>query len=427
MNFIPLVLLALTLFFIGALYYCFHRQAKRQYTRSQPSPGCKARRTHYAIVPLVILGSLAALFMITLIAYCAYIQTAGGSDTPTPETPPPVPEESQPADPFDTSQPLKSTSELFPDFHLSAMTDSKLLELSDKMIQGESLTFDLISEAEEQFKIFLAKSSHPASFFPYYNGLEEYFPAGDEVVYTFDDVVNRDQCNAQLRGAGTRLEDAKNGSSIDKEQIVKSGHQMAVRALDAMGFTKYPNMQKDIEVEPETESQQKWHIWLYAEIFLPSQLNSYIYSLPDDTTSYSPDDVASNLPDDTTSYKWHYSFGKMFDYLGGIADSEKLRAEMYFSSSVFLHHTYELMEEGGFQISFKDNDHKIWELYVEMLYRVAARGEGTAMEDFFKEIQRVEDTILAQPFPEEILDSMSQTLNTLKLYTDWRDNHNEQD
>lgn len=405
MNFIPLVLLALTLLFIGALYICFHCQAKRQRVRNQSSPGHRARRAHYSIVPLVMLGGLAAFFMITLIAYCGYIQITEGGDTPVSESLSPAPEESQPADPYTTSQPIKSVSELFPDFHLSAIVDSKLLELSDLMIQGEPLTFDLIADAEARFKVFLATYSHPAVFFPYYAGLADFFPAGDELTYAFDDVENREQCNAQLRGAGTLLKEAKNDSSIDKEQIVQSSQQMAIRALDAMGFTKYPGMQTGVEVEPETESQQKWHIWLYAEIFLPSQLNSYIYS----------------LPDDITSYKWYYSISKMFDYLGGIADGKELTAEMYFSSAVFLHHTYELVEEGGFQVSFKNNDHKKWELYVEMLYRVATRGEPSAMEGFFLEIQRVEDTISVQPFPKEILNSMSKTIDTLELYTDWRD------
>lgn len=404
MNFIPLIILVLTLLAIAAFYCCYRHQTKRQYARRQNRPSHRARRIHYSIAPLAILGGLSILFMLSLIAYCSYAQFHDSGDPSPPATATPAPEESQPVDPGTTSQPIKSVSELFPDFHLSMMEDSELLKLSGQMIQGDALTFDLISDAEEQFKVFLATKSHPISFFPYYNGLENYFPAGGKVTYAFDDVVNREQCNAQLRGAGERLDEAKNGSSIDSAQIVKASHQMAVRALDAMGFTKYPEKQAEIEIEPETNSQKKWHIWLYAEIFLPSQLNSYIY----------------DQSNDTDSYAWYYSFAQVFDYLGGIADNKELEVEMYFSSAVFLHRTFKLMEENNFQVTFEDNDHKKWELYVEMLYRVAARGEPSDREDFFQEIQRVENAVSAQPFSEEIQSSMAKTLNTLDLYTEWR-------
>lgn len=405
MDFIPIILLVLTLLAIAAFCCNYHYQTKRQHERSQPQSDRKARRAHYAIAPLVTSGVLFVFFMGTLIAYCAYAQTKG-SRAPLPsEAPSSAPEESQPAGPSSTSQPLKSASELCSDFRLSTRKDSELLKLSNEMIQENTLTFDLISDAEERFKVFLATKSHPVSFFTYYDDLADYFPAGDEVTYAFDDVVNRDQCDAQLRGAGEKLGEAKNDKNMDKETIiVQRSHQMAIRALDAMGFTKYPGMQTEVEVEYETTSQQQQYIWLYAEIFFPSQLNSYIYGQSDDTDSYS----------------WYYSFAQLFDYLGGIADSKELEVEMYFSSAVFLHHTYELIEEGGFQVSCEKNDHKKWELYVEMLYRVAVRGEDSDREGFFQEIQRVENAISAQPFPEEVHDSMTEVLNKLELYTEWR-------
>lgn len=405
MNFIPIILILLTFSAIIGLYICYRRQVKHQSERTQFQSGHRTRRAHHSTAPLVALGGLVVVLMATLIAYCAYAQILDDEAPAPSEASSPVSEESQPDDLVATSRPIKSVSELFPDFRLSTMTDSELLKLSDLMIDGESLTFDLIFDARERFKVFLETISHPASFFPYYNGLADYFPDGDEVIYTFSNVENREQCDAQLRGAGQRLEEAKNGSSMNGGQIAKPSYQMAIRALDAMGFTKYTGKQTGVDVEAGRESQQEWSIWLYAEIFLPSQLNSYIYG-------------QSN---NAGSYVWYYSFGQVYDYLGGIADNEELEMEMYFCSAVFLHETFWAMEEGGFQVSFENKDHKKWELYVEMLYRVATRSEASVRDAFFQEIQRVENIIRDQQFPEEIHSSMARTIETLVLYTEWRE------
>lgn len=164
-----------------------------------------------------------------------------------------------------------------------------------------------------------------------------------------------------------------------------------------MGFTKYQD-------NGDSQSQQKKYIWLYAEIFLPSQLNNYIY----------------HFPDNIISFNWYYRMGQAFDYLGGIADDEKMELEFYFVSAVFLHCSCEMIAEQGFQVSFESCDNKKWELYVEMLYRVAIRVDPSQKTEFFKEIQRMEEEILSQPFPQEIIDSMSDTLSSLKDYKSWR-------
>lgn len=397
MNFLLLVLLGVTLLSIW-VFYCSlrHILSKRREAYVRLAQGKRPRKFHYSITRLVMLGVLAVGSTVTLSAYCGHTLASEYRTFSSSEK-------------FDSSselveyvgvpavtQPLKSTKELFPEFRLSDVESSNLFVLTNLMVLDDSITFSLISEAEYRFEEFLERYTHPVAFFQYYENLNDFFPDGDRVKYAFDNVENREDCNDQLRGAGEQLSQAK--IRKDNAKIASCSHRLAIRSLDAMGFTKYQD-------NGDKQSQQKRYIWLYAEIFLPSQLNSYIYSFPDN-------DIFFN---------WYYRMGQVFDYLGGVADDEDMKLKLYFVSAVFLHCSCKMIAEQDFQVSFEACDNKKWELYVEMLYRVAIRVESSKKTEFFQEIQRIEEEILSQPFPQEVLESMSDTLNSMKAYQSWRE------
>lgn len=314
--------------------------------------------------------------------------------SPTPTESIPLPVDPDPV--FPTTPPISNEEELSLSFRLSGVENSIMLTLDKELIGNASINVgQLAAASDRQLVAYIAQYCHPTSFFPFYPTLNAYFPTGEEIDYSFDSVSSLDECNAQLRGIGERLERYKNIGAL--EWMGETCHHLAIRSRDAMNFAKYHEM----------ENQQNRSIWLYSEISFSALINEYIY----------------NQPSGLALSDWYYRTAQVFDYLGGIADTEELELRMYFLSAVFLRCSYETLKEQGLQVYSNAYDYEIWNLYVEMLYRVAICVDSTETEGFYLEIQQVETTILEQALPDTVITHTTKILNSLALYQEWRAHH----
>lgn len=177
MNFLPLVFWGFTLLSIGL----FHRSlgrilAKRRKEHIRLTQGRRPRRFHYSIVRLVLLGVLAVGSTSTLVAYCSYTLLTEHRIFSLSEESDPHSEKAKNIGSPNVTQPLKSTKELFPEFHLSEVKNSKLFVLTNLMIKGDPITFSLVSDAKYRFEEFLERNTHPVTFFQYYKNVNDFFP-----------------------------------------------------------------------------------------------------------------------------------------------------------------------------------------------------------------------------------------------------------
>lgn len=291
-----------------------------------------------------------------------------------------------------TSSPINSEQELFPAFRLSEVEGSKILALDQTLLNGAAIHADqLIAISDNGFDNYIASYCSSVKFFPFYENLATHFPAGKEVNYLFASVSSLNECLAQLRGAGARLAQHKEANA--RSEIARDAHHLAIRAGDAMNFSKAQG------------SDNQEQIWLYAEIAVPALLNEYIHLKPE----------GLSLAD------WYYRIAQVFDYLGGIADTEELELRMYFLSAVFLRQSYQALKELQFPTNAEGKHYvsDVWNLYLEMLYRVATRVDPATAEGFYREIKQVEADLSTATLPDYVKSHTITILNNFKLYQKW--------
>lgn len=347
----------------------------------------------FVITPIIIV--LAPLLAVSASGYYFVLSCNEviESRTAAPD-PPALGSASQPPEPdFQTSPPITKEEDLSLAFRLSAVENSLMLALGKQLIGSAEIDREqLAAAADGQLDRFIAQYSQSDSFFPFYPNLADYFPSGESVNDSFDSVGSLEECDAQLRSAGGRLERRRAAGLW--EQMGEICHQLAIRSRDALNFTKYQT----------TRSQKDQSIWLYSEISFAALLNEYIYTRPEGIT----------LSD------WYYRMAQVYDYLGGIADTEELELRMYFLSAVFLRSSFETLKEQGIQVYPNAYDYEIWTLYMKLLYRVALRVAPAQTEGFYQEIQTVETAVLQQPLPDKVITRTTKALNDLELYQQWR-------
>lgn len=361
----------------------------------------RTRRRKETVLRKILRSLAVVLILLTLLSASALAVSIGkilkndsSNTNPTPATSPNTPVDSEPDLP--ASPPISSEKELFSSFRLSEVENSKMLTLDKELIGGAAADMEQLTvAADEQLDAYLARWRQSASFFSFYPALDTCFPAGEDVDVSFEAVSTLDECNAQLRGVGGRLSRHKDTGS--PEWIGELCHHLTIRSLDALKFTKYQ----------ETVDQQDRLIWLYAELSFAALVNEYIYSRPEGLA----------LSD------WYYRTAQVFDYLGGIADTKGLELRMYFLSAVFLRCGYETLKEQGLGIYPNAYDREIWELYAEMLYRVAIRVASEEAEGFYMEIHRIESAVLCQPLPDVVIDHTAKILNRLTIYREWEERY----
>lgn len=355
-------------------------------------PRIRRPRLQYLLVMIILPLFLSVAFASGLVVNIIRVYKNDISDP----FPPPTESIPLPVDPgpvFPTVPPVSKEEDLFQPFRLSAVENSIMLMLDKEFIGDAAIDAgQLAIAADERFGAYIAQYCRLVSFFPFYPDISAFFPAGKEVDYSFDSVSSLDECNAQMRGIGKRLEHCKVTGSL--ERIGEICHHLAIRSRDALNFAKYQ----------ETENQQDRSIWLYSEISFSALINEYIY----------------NQPEGLALSDWYYRTAQVFDYLGGIADTEELELRMYFLSAVFLRCSFETLKEQGLQVYSNAYDYEIWSLYVEMLYRVSTHTNPAETEGFYLEIRQVETIVLEQPLPDTIIAHTTKTLNSLVLYQEWR-------
>lgn len=388
-----LVFAALILFFIWFLWNGIQslRKLMKQDNRVKKRRSYirKIRKTFIVMVifPMCIVG-VSGIGLVFSISEVLENRTAAPD-------PPSSSSTSQPADPeptFPISPPVRNEEDLSPSFRLSAVEGSLMLTLDKQLIGDTEIGIEQLAAADGRLDGYITQYGRSGSFFPFYPNLADVFPSGESVNYSFDAVDSLEECNAQLRGAGERLERRRASGSL--ERIGEIFYQLAIRSRDAMNFAKYQT----------TEGQNDRSIWLYSEISFASLINEYIYTQPEGLT-------LSN---------WYYRMAQVYDYLGGIADTKELELRMYFLSAVFLRSAFETLKEQGLAVYPNAYDHEIWTLYMNLLYRVAERVTPAQAEGFYLEIQMVEDAVLQQSLPDKVITKTINTLNDLELYQQWR-------
>lgn len=354
----------------------------------------KVRALLVVVVSPLLLFSASAVGLAYTV-HEVYENSAANREPPPSASVSPVeePDSSEPVPVFPESPPITKEEEISLAFRLSEVRDSAMLTLDKRLIGDAPIDADrLVSAADERLGAYIAEYCEGASFFPFYPGLAGFFPPGENIIYSFDAVHSLEECDAQLRGAGVRLERCRDGGT--EEQMGEIYHQIAIRSRDALKFTKYQT----------TRSQKGRLIWLYSEISFSSLFNEYLCLRPEGLA----------LSD------WYYRTAQVFDYLGGVADTEELEQRMYFLSAVFLRCAFEILKEQGIRIYPNAYDCEIWTLYVKMLYRVTRHMEPARAEGFYLEIQNVETAVLRQPLPDTAIAQTAKALNELELYQEWR-------
>lgn len=388
-----LVFAALALLFGAFLLYGIH--CCYLIWKHQPKDPHNHREFIRRLIITLIIMVFLPLFVVSASGYNLFVSynEVVENRTATPD-PPALGSISQPAEPdFQTSSPVTKEEDISLSFRLSAVENSFMLALDKQFIGSAEIDREqLAAAADGQLDRFIAQYSQSDSFFPFYPNLANYFPSGESVNDSFDSVGSLEECDAQLRGAGGRLERRRAAGS--REQIGEICHQLAIRSRDALNFTKYQT----------TRSQKDRSIWLYSEISFAALLNEYIYTRPEGIT----------LSD------WYYRMAQVYDYLGGVADTKELELRMYFLSAVFLRSSFETLKEQGIQVYPNAYDYEIWTLYMKLLYRVALRVAPAQTEGFYQEIQTVETTVLQQPLPDKVITQTTKALNDLALYQQWR-------
>lgn len=282
------------------------------------------------------------------------------------------------------ADPVSSVKELFPDyFYLSQVQDSSMLSLFHVITDGE-VSAAALEPARQQLLLYLEQCAYPTSFFDFYAGLDQLFPAG-KLVYEFEDVQNLEQCESQIRGIGEMLEIHLGGN--DPVLIANDCNHLAIRAKDALYYGEPSGIQNKM-------------LWVFAEIAFASLINEYIYS----------ELTGSDWSD------WCYRLAQVYDYMGGIADTPELKLQMYFLSAVCYHCAYTEVCRRDYMLAEGTYGCEILDAYFEMLYRVALRVEAETREDIFLYIW---ETSHSPELPEDIKNSIQNRLDWYDLYQDW--------
>lgn len=287
--------------------------------------------------------------------------------------------------------PIYSVKTLFADyFYLSQVKDSEMLTLFSVISPDGAVTAAALQNGGQQLSLFLERCAHPLQFFPFYEGIEHMFPEG-ETDFTFDKTVNYEQSMAQIRGAAKTLKRHWEGSRSDK--FYEDCHHLAIRAKDAIYFGA------------ESGEAQPKMIWVLGEIAFAALINEVTYG-----------GLSGSALSD-----WYYRMAQVFDYFGGIADTNGLKLKMYFVSAVCYYRAYEEIRGRGFLLAGGSYGSDIWAEYFEMLYRVALRADGSQERaDFFAVIWDGEQEILSSGLPEQVIKETEEELNKYQIYQEWK-------
>ncbi len=389
-----LAVLALICFLIGIFCICIvkvrsHkrcscRQAKYIYTKSTKQRS-KKKWGAAALAVVLLLGGTAYAYQI----YQNYQNKTQDEEMP----------------PLPSIDPVRSIEDLYPDFKLSRVNGSAMLNLINILIGEKGVSADAVKEGVDQLRTFLEQARASGVYsFPEYLKLPE-----GEVNYAFDTVKSVEDCVKQMRALDKQLRlllENVQLNELDREKIAEKSKKLTIRGKDAL-FFGYPQGRNGKSIITEEET------WLYAEYIFFGIVNEYIYG---------------ECPP-AKSLDMYYRLMQTFDYLGGIADTEELRLEMDFIALICGECAIEEWGNQGWIQADSVYGTAIWRYYRDMIYRVAL-AVNAKREDpsgFYTLIQTVDEKLdEAQEnslLSEAEVKNIKSTFKESKLYDQWKENY----
>lgn len=305
--------------------------------------------------------------------------------------------------PLPNINPVDSVKDLYPDFKLSGVTESIMLNLINILIGEKGISAEAVEEGANQLKTFL-EQARTSEIYPFPEYLK--LPEG-EINYAFDDVESVEDCLKQMRALDkqlrTLMEDIRPDPDIWKKIAVKS-RNLTIRGKDAI-FFGYPNGRNGKSLITDEET------WLYAEYVFFGVVNEYIYG----------ECTSAELLD------MYYRLAQIFDYLGGIADTGELGQEMDFIAVICGTCAFEELGKQGWLPLGSAYGTAVWGYYRDIIYRIAL-AVNAKREDptgFFELMKTVDENLENSGLSEDQINSIKSTFKDSKLYDDWRKENEE--
>lgn len=294
--------------------------------------------------------------------------------------------------------PARSVNDLYPDFKLSSVVGSNMLDLINILIGEQGISADAVDEGVNQLKTFLEQARTSKAY-----SIPEYLrlPEG-ELNYAFDDVNNVEDCLKEMRALDKQLRSLLENvhqDSYTREKIAEKSEHLTIRGKDAI-FFGYPNGRNGKSIITAEET------WLYAEYVFWGVVNEYIYG----------ECTSSKLLD------MHYRLSQTFDYLGGVADTDELRLAMDFIAVICSECAFEELEQQGLSQADSTYGKAIWGYYRDIIYRVAL-AVNSKKEDptgFFEMMKTLDIKLETSALSEAQIESIQSTFGESKLYDDWK-------
>lgn len=287
--------------------------------------------------------------------------------------------------------PAPSVTMLFPEyFHLSDKRNSKMLQLFWEISAEGTIDASSLEACIQELTNHLEECAHPREFYSFDTGLERLFPKGEEVL-DFEDVFTYEESMAQIRGAGTTLQNFRN--SDNSNGIYKACNHLAIRSKDALFFGKK---------EGVLTGQMTW---VLGELAFAALINEKVYG----------ELTGPDLSD------WYYRLAQIFEYMGDIADTKELRLQLYFIAAVSYSCAYEQISSRGLDQAGGEYGRDIWNAYFEMVYKVAVRTDISLREDFFVIILDGEMDVEASGLPGAVIEQTQEKLEKLDSYRLWKE------
>lgn len=294
--------------------------------------------------------------------------------------------------------PARSVNDLYPDFKLSSVVGSNMLDLINILIGEQGISADAVDEGVNQLKTFLEQARTSKAY-----SIPEYLklPEG-ELNYAFDDVNNVEDCLKEMRALDKQLRSLLENvhqDSYTREKIAEKSEHLTIRGKDAI-FFGYPNGRNGKSIITAEET------WLYAEYVFWGVVNEYIYG----------ECTSSKLLD------MYYRLSQTFDYLGGVADTDELRLAMDFIAVICSECAFEELEQQGLSQADSTYGKAIWGYYRDIIYRVAL-AVNSKKEDptgFFEMMKTLDIKLETSALSEAQIESIQSTFGESKLYDDWK-------
>lgn len=278
-------------------------------------------------------------------------------------------------------------------FRLSAVHGSAMLALYSKLVlESDEISMDTFTSSEDRLISYIEERCTYRRFLDYHSGLKDAFPQGDRVDYGFEQPEGLEDCLAELRGTGEKLENCANDA--DKKAAL---WHLIVRGKDSLYFGK-PLWDDSDDVSVTSEQ-----MWAFAEITFTSIVNRL---------------VCGGL-EDSERLQLYYISGQVFQYLADIADTDEFRRQMNYVAAVFFKCACDMYVMYGSGIAEYANN--VFFNEMKTVYNIAVTVVSERRTPFFEEMKWAEEHIDPSLSSNKNHTNMRRAINELGLYSLWRD------